>query len=89
MDWKELAIIFFYGTIRDLVDKMVPIGIPADFLLAGIGYWKQNTWWGKALLYASIAYIGSTFGTGIFAGLTKGENTTSSIPRVQLAGVRW
>ena len=70
MDWKELAVVFFYNNIKAMAQQFLGgLGIPVDYILAFIGYWKRDTWWGKGLLYGAVASLGSTMGGMIFRGL--------------------
>jgi len=62
VDWKKLALAFFYSDIKTMAQQMLGgmvFGIPVDLVMAGIGYWKSDTWWGETLLIASVANLGT------------------------------
>ena len=67
MDWKELAVVFFYNQIRGFAESFIGsfMGLPVDIVLAIIGWWKKNTWWGRGLLYGAVAMLGSSGGLGL------------------------
>jgi hypothetical protein len=71
MDMKELAVVFFYNTIRGFIDKMAGnFGIPSDILLAIIGYYFRDKWYGKGLLYGAVAALGTSGGLNLGSLLT-------------------
>ena len=71
VDWKALAIAFFYNHIRGIVSKFIGgfVGINVDLVLALIGWWKKDTWWGLGLLFGAVTSLGSTMGTGLVSGI--------------------
>jgi len=79
MDVKALAIVFFYDTIRGMVQRYVgSFGIPVDFVLLAVGYYKRNTWWGEGLMYGAVASIGATMGFSILGGLAGSKTASAS-----------
>jgi hypothetical protein len=56
-----------YNTIKETVEKMIPVqlGVPTDIILAAVGYWKRDTWWGRGLLYGAIASLGREWLKGL------------------------
>jgi hypothetical protein len=70
MDIKELLVVFFYNQIKSFVERFAgTLGIPVDYLLLAIGYWKRDTWWGRGLLYGAVASIGREMGAQIVRGI--------------------
>ena len=70
MDIKELLVVFLYNQIRGFAQRVLgAVGLPIDYILLAIGWWKKDTWWGRGLIYGAVASIGSTMGLQIFAGL--------------------
>jgi hypothetical protein len=70
MDIKELLIVFFYNQIKRFAEGVLgTLGIPIDYVLLAIGYWKKDTWWGRGLLYGAVASLGGTLGAQLLAGL--------------------
>ena len=74
---KSLLVTFFYGQIREIAEKFVGRFAPGmvDYVLAAIGYWKKDTWWGKGLLYGALANIGATMGAGLLSGFMQPTTT--------------
>jgi len=46
VDIKELLVVFFYNQIKEFAERFAgTLGMPVDYLLLAIGYWKRDTWW--------------------------------------------
>jgi len=79
MDFKVLLVVFFYNHIKGFASRLLGgLGLPIDYILLAIGWWKKDTWWGQGLLYGAVASIGATTGGMIFAGLLPATTQPSS-----------
>lgn len=69
-DMKALAVAFLYNWIKNTVSGMLPkeMNISPDLILAAVGYFKRNTWWGQGLLFGAVASLGQGFSLGSIFG---------------------
>jgi len=66
MDIKELLLVFFYAQVKKMAEGFIGnLGIPVDYVLLALGYWKRDTWWGRGLIYGAVASLGATIGAQI------------------------
>lgn len=79
MDIKELLVVFFYNQIKSFVERFAgTLGMPVDYVLLAVGYWKKDTWWGRGLLYGAIASLGREMGAQIVKGIPGIAPTTAT-----------
>jgi hypothetical protein len=90
MDLKELLVVFFYNQIKSFVERFAgTLGIPVDYLLLAIGYWKRDTWWGRGLMYGAVASIGREMGAQIVKGIPGVAPATTSTTAISAPGRRY
>jgi len=84
MEVKELLLVFFYNQIKVFVERFIgTLGIPVDYVLLAIGYWKKDTWWGRGLIYGAVASIGTEMGAQILKGLPLAQTQAQTTTAVQ------
>lgn len=83
IDVKELAVVFFYNTIRGFIDKIAGnFGIPSDIVLAIIGYYFKDKWYGRGLLYGAIAAMGASGGLSLGSLFAPPKQTQTALAGV-------
>ena len=64
-EYVSLLVAGGYGFIAQLVESFLGgLGVPADLVLALVGWWKKDTAWGKGLLYGAITSLGQKLMAG-------------------------
>jgi len=91
VDAKVAGVVFFYNQIKAMAEQFIGnlgVAIDTDILMAAIGYWKRNTWWGQGLFYGAIASLGQKGGLLHMPTVSKTTETQAQTAAPKSPGAR-